>query len=76
MRLMVTITITCLMGLDGADKINGHGGDDTILPNRPLGPENAANTATLDTEMGTTLDGSDTVNGGAGTDTISYEGER
>lgn len=60
-----------LKGLDQADTINGHGGDDTIIPNRPA-EDDAANVAS-----GTApeVDGIDTVDGGEGSDTISYEGE-
>ena len=32
-----------LKGLDGADKINGNGGDDTIIPNRPANADGSAN---------------------------------
>ena len=43
---------TCLKALDGADTINGNGGDDTILPNRPAGVNDmgvaVANTAAND----------------------------
>ena len=66
-----------LKGLDGADIINGMGGDDTILPNRPAMADDmgvlVANTAAGDTPAGT--DGLDMVNGGEGNDTINYEGE-
>ena len=43
-----------LKGLDGADTINGHGGDDTILPNRPAGVDamGVANTAANNTAAG------------------------
>ena len=34
-----------LKGLDGMDTINGHGEDDTILPNRPAGQWVVANTS-------------------------------
>ena len=68
-----------LKGLDGADRINGNGGDDTIIPNRPLGPDGARRIRQLsqaaNNEEGAGSDGIDTVNGGEGTDTISYEGE-
>ena len=37
-----------LKGLDGADKINGNGGDDTIIPNRPANADGSANTAVND----------------------------
>ncbi len=53
-----------LKGLDDADIINGHEGDDTIIPNRPM---------VVDGE--TPDDGVDVVDGGADSDTISYEGE-
>ncbi len=67
-----------LKGLDGADIINGMGGDDTILPNRPVMLNDMgvaeANTATLDTATDST-DGVDLVDGGEGSDTIDYQGE-
>ena len=53
-----------LKGLDGADTINGLGGDDIIIPNRPMVVEGEAPD-----------DGVDVVDGGADDDTISYEGE-
>ena len=69
-----------LKGLDGADTINGHGGDDTILPNRPVEMDDMgvaiANTAAGATPQGT--DGVDVVDGGDegdDGDTINYEGE-
>ncbi|MYI73187.1 MAG: calcium-binding protein [Candidatus Dadabacteria bacterium] len=60
-----------LKGLDQADTINGHGGDDTIIPNRPAegGAANVADGTAPE------VDGIDTVDGGEGSDTISYEGE-
>jgi len=61
-----------LKGLDQADIINGHGGDDTILPNRPA---NADGTANVADGTGSEIDGIDVVDGGKGSDTISYEGE-
>ncbi len=69
-----------LKGLDGEDVINGHGGDDTIIPNRPAGMnddgESVSNAAADATPAGT--DGADMVDGGDHGDkgdTISYEGE-
>jgi len=61
-----------LKGLDQADTINGHGGDDIILPNRPALEDGMPNVAS-----GTApeIDGIDVVDGGEGNDTISYEGE-
>jgi Ca2+-binding RTX toxin-like protein len=74
-----------LKGLDGADTINGHGEDDTILPNRPAmrnattGDLEANVTTVTDVANATAeagVDGLDVVDGGEGNDTISYEGER
>jgi Ca2+-binding RTX toxin-like protein len=73
-----------LKGLDGADTINGHGEDDTILPNRPAmrnattGDLEANVTTVTDVANATAeagVDGLDVVDGGEGNDTISYEGE-
>ena len=68
-----------LMGRDGMDTINGHGGDDTIFPNRPAMLDATgvlvSNTADGNPNVPLTLDGEDVVDGGAGSDTISYAGE-
>ena len=71
-----------LKGLDGADRINGLAGDDTILPNRPANVDamgvKSMNTAANDDPDNMTEDGLDVVDGGDegdGGDTISYEGE-
>ena len=64
-----------LQGLDGADRINGNGGDDTIIPNRPLGDDNMPNVVNAEVDDPPEIDGVDTVDGGEGNDTISYEGE-
>ena len=45
-----------LEGLDDADVINGHGGDDIILPNRPA-EVNAMGVAIADVAEPTTDDG-------------------
>lgn len=62
-----------LKGLDEADIINGNGGDDTIIPNRPM-PPGLNETGDDLAEMPN--DGADTIDGGGGTDTLSYEGEQ
>ena len=66
-----------LKGLDGADTINGHEGDDRILPNRPAEVDamgvRISNAAADDDPAGT--DGADVVDGGDDSDTIDYEGE-
>ena len=70
-----------LKGLDGADMINGHGEDDTILPNRPAMDMDDDGILDSNTAAGNlngnppTTDGADVVDGGMGSDTISYEGE-
>ena len=43
-----------LKGLDGADRINGNGGDDTIIPNRPANADGSANVTDPDGNGGTT----------------------
>ena len=67
-----------LEGYDEGDVINGGGGNDVLLPNRPAMPNamgvleaNAADASADPPEV----DGLDVVDGGAGIDTISYEGE-
>ena len=65
-----------LKGLDGADTINGHGGDDTIIPNRPMPPAPNADGNGLAAGETTPMDGIDTIDGGEGVDTVSYEGEQ
>ena len=68
-----------LKGLAGADTINGHEGDDTIIPNRPANADGTANTGDPDPDNQGSFINQDThvdnVNGGDGTDTLSYEGE-